>query len=251
MLSHFSRFWLSVTPWNLCIPAGSSSAGFSRQEYWSVLPCLPPGDLPDTVTSPALAGGFFTTSATWEDQSGSQCSWNTLFLYFSCYSYPFHLQVSFSFLLTTLLTYEPGQGVLAPDLVQFSSAQSFSCVQLFATPWTAAHQASLSITNSQNLLKLMSIESVMPSNHLILCVPFSFCLQSFPASGSFLMSQCFTSGGQSIRVSASESVLPMNTKDWSPLGWTGWISLQSKGFSRVFSNTTVQKHQFFTAQLSL
>ena len=123
MLSHVSRFWLSVTSWNLCIPAGSSSAGFSRQEYWSVLPCLPPGDLPDTVTSPALAGGFFTTSATWEDQWGSQCSWNTLFLYFSCYSYPFHLQVSFSFLLTTLLTYEPGQGVLAPDLVQFSSVQ--------------------------------------------------------------------------------------------------------------------------------
>ena len=81
-------------------------------------------------------------------------------------------------------------------------------------------------------------------------VPFASCPQSLPASGSFPMSQLFTWGGQSIGVSASVSVLPMNTQDWSPLGWTGWISLQSKGFSRVFSNTTVQKHQFFGAQLS-
>ena len=80
-------------------------------------------------------------------------------------------------------------------------------------------------------------------------VPFFSCLQSFPASGSFQMSQFFTSGGQSIGVSASTSVLPMNTQDWS-LGWTGWIFLQSKGLSRVFSNTTVQKHQLFCAQLS-
>ena len=82
-------------------------------------------------------------------------------------------------------------------------------------------------------------------------IPFSSCLQSFPASGSFQMSQLFTSAGQSIGVSASASVLPMNTQDWSPLGWTGWISLQSKGLSRVLSNTTVQNHQFFSAQLSL
>ena len=81
-------------------------------------------------------------------------------------------------------------------------------------------------------------------------IPFS-CPQSFPASGSFQVSQLFTSGGQSIGVSASTSVLPMNTQDWSPLGWTDWISLQSKGLSRVFSNTTVQKHQFFGGQISL
>ena len=79
-------------------------------------------------------------------------------------------------------------------------------------------------------------------------VPFSSHLQSFPTSGSFPMSQFFTSGGQSIRVLASPSVLPMNTQDWSPLGWTGWIFLQCEGLSRVFSNTTVQKHQFFSAQ---
>ena len=82
-------------------------------------------------------------------------------------------------------------------------------------------------------------------------VPFASCPQSLPASGSFLMSQLFAWGGQSIGVSASESVLPMNTQDWSLLGWTSWISLQSKGLSKVFSNTTVQKHQFFSAQLSL
>ena len=81
--------------------------------------------------------------------------------------------------------------------------------------------------------------------------PFSSCPQSLPASESFPMSQLFAWGGQSIGVSASTSVLPMNTQDWSPLGWTGWISLQSKGLSRIFSNTTVQKHQFFSAQLSL
>ena len=133
---------------------------------------------------------------------------------------------------------------------QFSSVQSLSRVQLFAAPWTAAHQASLSITNSQSPPKPMSIESVMPSNHLVLCHPLFPCPQSFPASGSLQMSQLFASGGQSIGVSAPTSVPPMNTQDWSPLGWTRWISLQSKGLSTVFSNTTVQKHQFFCAQLS-
>ena len=102
-----------------------------------------------------------------------------------------------------------------------------------------------------SLLKLISIESVMLSNHLIFCCPLSSCLQSFPASGSFPMSQFFTSGGQRIGISASASVLPMNIQGWFPLGLTGLIALQSKALSRVFSNTTVQKHQFFGAQLSL
>ena len=118
------------------------------------------------------------------------------------------------------------------QLNQVSSVQSLSCVQLFVTPWTSARQASLSITNSWSLLKLMSVESVMPSSHLILCHPLSP-PASLPASGSLPMSQLFTSGGQSIGASASTSVLPMNTQNWSPLGWTGWISLQSKGLSRV------------------
>ena len=134
---------------------------------------------------------------------------------------------------------------------QLSSVQSLGRVQLFVTLWTAAQQASLSITNSWSLLKSMSIESVMPSNHLILCHPLLLLPSIFPASGSFQMSQLFSSGGQSIGVSASTSVLPMNTQDWSPLVWTGWISLQSKGLTRVFSNTAVQKHQFFGIQLSL
>ena len=124
----------------------------------------------------------------------------------------------------------------------FSSLQALSHVQLFETPWTAAHQASLSITNSQRLLKLMSIELVMASNHLILCHPLLLPPPTFPKSGSFQMSQFFESGGQSIGVSASASVLPVNIQDWFPLGWTGCISLQSKGLARVFSNTTVQKH---------
>ena len=132
-----------------------------------------------------------------------------------------------------------------------SSVQSVSHVQLFAAPWIAAVQASLSITNARRLPKLMCIESVMPSSHLILCQPFSSCLQSFPASGSIQMSQLFASGGQNIEVSASTSDLPMNTQGRSPLEWTGWISLQSKGLSRVFSNTTDQKHQLFGTQLSL
>ena len=97
--------------------------------------------------------------------------------------------------------------------VQFSSFQLLSRVRLLATPWTAPHQASLSITNSQSLLKLMSIELVIPYNHFILCCPLSSHLQSFPVSGSFQMSQFFTSGGQNIGVSASASVLPMNIQE--------------------------------------
>ena len=132
--------------------------------------------------------------------------------------------------------------------VQFSSAQLLSHVQLFATlqrvpGMDSACQAFLSISNSQSLLKLMSIKLVIPSNHLILC-HLLLLLPSIPISGSFPVSQLFASGGQSI--GASASVLPMNIQDWFPLGWTGWISLQSKGLSRVFSNTPVQKHQFFS-----
>ena len=134
--------------------------------------------------------------------------------------------------------------------LSFSSVQSLSHIRLFETPWTAARQASLSI-NSQSSLKLMSIESVMPSNHLILCRPLLLPPSIFPR----------------IRVFSNESVLHIRwPKYWSfsfsispsneysglfPLGWTGWISLLSKGLSRVFSNTTLQKHQFFSAQLSL
>ena len=141
------------------------------------------------------------------------------------------------------------ESTLLHSSVQFSSVQSL--IRLFATPWTAAHQASLSITNSRSLLKLMSIESVMPFSHLILCRPLLLPPSIFPSIRVFSNESFFASGGQSIGVSASASVLPMNIQDWFPLGWTGWISLLSKGLSRVFSNMIVQKHQFFGAQFSL
>ena len=139
------------------------------------------------------------------------------------------------------------------------AGKSNSCILLISLsvvcdsllpPWTAAHQACLSFTISQSLLRLKSIELVMPSNHFIPCHPLSSCPQSFPASGSCLMSQLFASGGQSIRASASASVLPMTIQNLLPLRWPGWISLLSTGFSRVFSSSTVQKPQFFSAQTS-
>ena len=133
----------------------------------------------------------------------------------------------------------------------FSSLQLLSRVQIFENPWTAACQASLSITSSRSLPKLIHNESVMPSNHLILCHPLLLPPSVFPRSGSFQMSQLFASSGQKIGVLASTSVLSMNTLDWFPLGWSAWISLQSKGHSKVFSSTTVQQHQSFVTQFSL
>ena len=130
-------------------------------------------------------------------------------------------------------------------LHQFSSVQSLSHVRLFVTPWIAARQASMSITNSRSSLRLTSSSQWCHPAISSSVVPFSSCPQSLPASESFPMSQLFAWGGQSTGVSASASVLPMNIQDWSPLGWTGWISLQSEGLSRVFSNTTVQKHLLY------
>ena len=134
-------------------------------------------------------------------------------------------------------------------IIQFSSVTQY--VRLFVTPWTTATRPPCPSPTPR------AHPNPRPSSwwcHPTISssvVPFSSCPQSLPASRSFPMSQFFTSGGQSVGVSASASVLPMNTQDWSPLGWTGWISLQSKGLSRVFSNTTVQKHPFFGTQLSL
>ena len=130
------------------------------------------------------------------------------------------------------------------------SSVAQSCLTV-CNPWTEACQTSLSITNSWSLLKLMSIKLVMPSNNLIFCHPCLLPPSIFPSIRSFQMSQFFASGGQSIGASASASVLSINIHDLLCLGWTGWISLQSKRFSRAFSNTTVQKQQFFGTQLSL
>ena len=132
---------------------------------------------------------------------------------------------------------------------KFSSVQSLSRVWLFMIPWTAAHQSSLSITNSWSLLKLSSIGSVMPSKHLILCHPLLLPPSIFPSIWVF-SNESFLCIRWPKYWSFSIS-LPMNVQDWFLLGWTGCISLQSKGLSRVFSNTTVLKHQFFGIQLSL
>ena len=139
------------------------------------------------------------------------------------------------------------QLTLSISSVQFSSIPQL-CPTLFdpmnrSTPGLPVHHQLTEFTQTQSRWWHPTISSSV--------VPFSSCLQSFPARGSFQISEFFASGGQSIGVSASASVLPMHIQNWSPLERTGWISLQSKGLSRVFSNTTVQKHQFFGAQLSL
>ena len=129
--------------------------------------------------------------------------------------------------------------------------QLLSGVWLFATPWIVAHQTSLSFSIAQSLLKIIFIESVMPSNHLILYHPLLLLPSNFPSIRVFSKTWLFTSGGQNIGASASASVLPMNFQDWYLLGLNPLISLLSKGLSIVFSSTTVQKHQFFSAQPSL
>ena len=148
-------------------------------------------------------------------------------------------------------SFQKPMAIIVFNMEAISSVQLLSRVRLFVTPWIAARQASLSITNSWSSLRLTSIEwvsdAIQPSHPLSSPSP--------PASNpsqhqSFPMSQLFAWGGQSTRVSASASFPPKKSQGWSPLEWTGWISLQSKGLSRVFSNTTVQKHQFFGAQLS-
>ena len=141
--------------------------------------------------------------------------------------------------------------ILKMLIYPFSSVHSLSRVRLFVTPWTAAPQASLSITNPWSSLKLMFFESVVPSSHLILCRPLLYPPSIFPSIRIFSNESVLRIRWPRIEVSASASVFLMHIQDWSPLGWTGWISLQSKGLSRVFSNTTVQKHQFFGTQLSL
>ena len=133
---------------------------------------------------------------------------------------------------------------------QFSSAQSLSRVRLFATPWIAARQASLSITNSRSPLRLTSIESVMPSSHLILGRPLLLLPPIPPSIRVFSNESTLHMRWPSIGASALASFPPKKSQGWSPSEWTGWISLQSKGLSRVSSNTTVQKHQFFGAQPS-
>ena len=157
-----------------------------------------------------------------------------------------------SFATQTLLTRHINMFLDSDKInIWFSSVQSLSRVWVFATPWISACQVSLSITNSRNLLKLISIESVMPSHHLILCCPLLLLSSIFPSIRVF-WNESVLHIRRPKYWSFSFSISPSNEhQDWSPLRWTGWISLQSKGLSRVFSNTTVQKYQFFGAQFSL
>ena len=133
----------------------------------------------------------------------------------------------------------------------YRASAQFSCSAVSDSlwpPWTAAHPASLYTPTPRVYSNSCPLSCWCHPTISSSVIPFSSCLQSLPVWGSFQMSQLFASGGQTTGVSASASVLPVNTQDWSPFGWTGWISLQSKGLSRVFSNTTVQKHEFFSAQ---
>ena len=134
--------------------------------------------------------------------------------------------------------------------IQFSSGQSLSCVRFFATPWIRAHQASLSITNSRSSLRLMSIESLMSSSHLILCRPLLLLPPIPPSIRVFYNESALRMRWPKYWSFTLASYLPKKSQGYSPSEWTGWISLQSKGLSRVFSNTTVQTHQFFGAQPS-
>ena len=209
MLSCFIHVWLFVTSWTVAFQA-PLSMGFSRQEYWSGLPCPPPGNLPNPGMEPP-------SLCLLHQQAGS------------------------------LPLVPPGKPI-QPHAVQFScSAVSYS---LWPHGLQHARPPCPSPTPRVYPNSCPLSQRCHPTISFSVS-PFSSHLQSFPASGSFQMSQFFASGGQTIGVSASTSVLPMNTQDWSPLGGTSCISLQSKGLSRVFSNTTVQKHQFFSTHLSL
>ena len=187
------------------------SMGFSKQEYRSGSPCPPPGDLPDLGTEPMSL---------------------------------MSLALAGEFFITST-TWETHTHYIS---VQSSSSVVSNSLQPHELQHTRPPCASPTPRVYSNSSPLVQWCHPTISSSII---PFSSCLQSFPASGSFQMSQLFASSSQSIGVSAAASVLPMNSQDWSPLGWTGWISLQSKGLSRIFSNITVQNHQFFGVKLSL
>ena len=158
-----------------------------------------------------------------------------------------HLNLTFNLIFSSLLK----------DLTSWSAClysvvvvQLLSHIWLFVTPGTAAHQASLSITNSWSLLKFMSFESVMPSNHLILCHPLLLLPSIFPIIRVFSNKSALKIRTKVLEFQFQHQSFPINIQDWFPLGWTDWISLLSKVCSRVFFNTTVQKHQFSGTQLS-
>ena len=213
MLSHFSHAWLFVNLWTVAYLA-SLSMRFSRQEYWSGLSCPSPGDCPDPGIKPA------------------------------------------SFMSPALVGSLPltPPGICRDNKQRIYSSVWFSCSVMSDSlrphglqPARLPCPSPTPRTCSNSSLSSQWWHPTISSS----VIPFSSCLQSFPASRSFPKSRFFASWGQSIVSSASASVLPMNSQDWFPSGLTDLISLQSKGVSRVFSNTTIQKHQFFSAQVSL
>ena len=169
-------------------------------------------------------------------------------LFLNCLGILSHMSMPNSFLSITFMKFHH---IILQGSVQLSSVQSLNHVQQVAAHGLQHTRPPCPSPTPGVFPNPCPLNQWCHPTISFSVIPFSSCLQSFPESGSFQMSQLFASGGQSIGVSASTPVLPMNTQDWSPLGWTGWISLQSKGLSRVFSNTTDQKHQFFGAQLSL
>ena len=245
--------------------------GFSSQQHWNGLPFPSPGDLPNpgiklaSLASPALAGSFFTTSATWESQSA-----------------PLPILITSSYYIRHLNNIPSDinlTGDFAFSVKNLKNKNTSEAKRIFGNDDFSKKKKRVQFSRSvvpdslqphESQYAMPPCPSPTPGVHPKPCplsrwchptissfaVPFSSCPQSFPASGFLQISQLFTSGSQSIGVSALASVLPMNTQDWSPLGWTGWISLQSKELSRrIFSNTTDQKLQFFcsaffTVQLS-
>ena len=260
MLSHFSHVHLFETLWTIAHQT-LLSMGFPRQYYWCGLPFPSLGDLPapgiepSLLRSPALAGKVFTTGANWEIylllNINITIFSSIILIYFIFYV----VSLSRDIYLVIIYFMSRSKSHNSNDLgicifVVFSSVQSFSRVWLFATPWTAARKAYLSVTNSRSSLRLMSIETMMPSNHLILSRPLLLPPSIFPSSRVFSNESALCRSWPKYW-SFSFIISPsMNTQDWSPSGWTGWILLQSKGLSRVFP-ATVQKHQFFITQLSL
>ena len=205
--------------------------------YRYIIPCISP------MTTPRSRNyyPYFT-----HKEIQRECLWNSLRLYLVKGK-----EQAIAISLTVSLLIESQGWISKLTTVQFSSVQSLSYVWLFATPLLQHSRPPCpsptpGVYPNSCLLSRWCHPTISFS-----VIPFSSCLQFFPELESFQMSQLFASGGQRIGVLASTSVLPMNTQDWSPLGWTSWIFLQSKGLSRVFSNTTVQKHQFLGAQLSL
>ena len=226
----------------------SSSSNQMAAQRWLQHPC--PGSWTTDVTTRTLVTPYTVQSSV---RAFSALAFPSLFL-LSSLLYLHHLRVSWTFYLCILKEVNknphPSKAIVSPLPEPIVSVQFSSVAQLCPTLWPHELQhvrpPCLSPTPGVH-----PNESVMPSSHLILCCPLLLLPPIPPQSGSFPMSQLFTWGGQSMGVSASASVLPVNIQDWFPLWWTGWISLQPKGLSRVFSKITIQKHLFFGSQLSL